>query len=179
MHDPTIPAARQQQPPAARDTVLDLVIADRLAAELAAIREAEPRTDTKAGNLQQLCSGLLLAGLALLGSGTMPAPAAALGWAAAGLLGGAIVLLSAATRPNLRGNFGFVRWAQLPNDHALITAIAAEAGPGVAHTGKARQVRWLSRSLHGKFTRIRAAHTLFTAALAVAALAAALTAIGR
>jgi len=180
-HDPiaTIPASPQL------DALLDerdrILIDARLDAELAAVRAAEPRADTKAGNLQSLCSGLLLAGLALLSSGKLSGPAAAVGWPAAGLLGVAVVLSSAATRPNLGGNFGFVRWARISSDQDLIAAVAGEpdADSIGGCTRRARQLRWLSRSLYGKFARIRTAQSLLVAALAVAALAAALTAMAR
>jgi hypothetical protein len=176
----TIPASPQlEQLLDERDTILTGV-ADRLGAELAAVRATEPRADTKAGQLQQLCSGLLLAGLALLSSGRLPGPAAVAGWAAAGLLIAAVALLSTATRPNLgRGDFGFVRWARLADDQDLIADVAGDTDPDVDCVRQARQLRWLSRSLYGKFCRIRTAQTLFVTALAAAALAAALTAIGR
>jgi hypothetical protein len=175
----TIPASPEL------DALLDerdsILIAARLDAELAAVRAAEPRADTKAGQLQQLCSGLLLAGLALLSSGKLSGPAAAFGWAGAALLGAAVVLLTAAVRPNLAGNFGFVRWARLRGDQELLDSVAGEtsAEGGDCTARQARQLRWLSRSLYGKFSRIRAAQTLLVAALAVAALAAAITATGR
>jgi Family of unknown function (DUF5706) len=175
----TIPASLQlEQPPGERDTLLTGV-AGRLADELAAVRATEPRADTKAGQLQQLCSGLLLAGLALLSSGRLPGPAALCGWTAAGLLIAAVTLLSVATRPNLRGHFGFVRWARLADDQDLIAALAGETDPDADRARQAQQLRWLSRSLYGKFCRIRTAQTLFVTALAAAAIAAALTATGR
>lgn len=163
------------------DALLDerdhILLGARLNAELAAVRAAEPRADTKAGNLQSLCSGLLLAGLALLSTGRLPGPAAAAGWAAAALLGLAVALLSAASRPNLGANFGFVRWARTPGEQELLDAVAAESDTDCA--ARAGQLLWLSRSLHGKFTRIRTAQSLLVTALAVAAVAAALTALGR
>lgn len=175
----TIPASPQL------DALLDerdsILIGVRLDAELAAVRAAEPRADTKAGNLQSLCSGLLLAGLALLSAGRLPGPAVVAGWVAAMLLGVAVALLSAAVRPNLAGNFGFVRWARLGGDQELLDAVAGETSTdgGDCTARQARQLRWLSRSLYGKFARIRAAQSLLVTALAVAALAAALTATGR
>lgn len=156
----------------------DILTTARLDTELQALRAAEPRVDTKAGNLQQLCSGLLIAGLALLGSGKLPGPAAAAGWAAAGLLGAAVVMLSLAIRPNLRGNFGFVRWAAATSDRQLLADLAAEPADSDC-VRQAGQLRFLSQSLLGKFSRVRTAQTLLMTALAVAALAAALAAMGR
>lgn len=175
----TIPASLQL------DALLDerdsILAGARLQAEITAVRAAEPRAETKAGNLQSLCSGLLLAGLALLSAGRLPGPAAAAGWVAAVLLGAAVALLSAAARPNLGGDFGFVRWARTVSDQDLLDAVAdaPDADSSDDHARQARQLRWLSRSLYGKFARIRAAQSLLVTALAVAALAAALTATGR
>lgn len=174
----TIPASPQL------DALLDerdnILAGARLQAETAAVRAAEPRADTKAGNLQSLCSGLLLAGLALLSSGKLTGPAAAAGWAAAALLGVAVALLSAAARPNLGGDFGFVRWARTASDQDLLDTVADElAVDSGGLTRHARQLRWLSRSLYGKFARIRTAQSLLVSALVLAAVAAALTALGR
>ncbi|WP_433732552.1 Pycsar system effector family protein (plasmid) [Actinoplanes sp. CA-051413] len=161
-----------------RDSIL---AGARLDAELHSVRAAEPRADTKAGNLQSLCSGLLLAGLALLSTGRLPGPAGAAGWVAAVLLGVAVALLTAAARPNLGGDFGFVRWARTASDQDLLDAVANEpaADSSGELTRQAHQLRWLSRSLYGKFARIRTAQSLLVTALVLAALAAALTALGR
>lgn len=176
----TIPASPEL------DALLDerdsILIAARLDAELASVRAAEPRADTKAGNLQSLCSGLLLAGLALLSSGKLTGPATTAGWIAAALLGVAVALLTAAARPNLgNSTFGFVRWARMANDQDLLDAVTDEpAADSIDElTQQARQLRWLSRSLHTKFSRIRTAQSLLVTALTVAAIAAALTAMGR
>jgi hypothetical protein len=165
---PTMDELQQQ-----RDHIL---ISARLTAETQQLRATEPRADTKAGQLQQLCSGLLLAGLALLSTGKLPGPAAACGATAAGLLIIAVVLLSAATRPHLGGNFGFVRWARTGTDRDVLDALAATSGTDDGQLEQARQLRWLSRSLYAKFARIRLAQTLLVAAFALAAAAAALTA---
>jgi len=183
MHDPqnNVIAINPAPPLQAQLDDHDSVLISRLDAEIAAVRAAEPRTDTKAGGLQQLCSGLLLAGLALLSSGKLHGPAAAAGWTAAGLLLAAVVLLSIAGRPNLGGNFGFVRWARMRDDQDLLDAISAETDTDITADclRRAGQVRWLSRSVHSKFARIRTAQSLLVAALMVAAAAAALTALGR
>jgi hypothetical protein len=184
MHDPTkqlaeaIPASPQiDKLLAERD---DILLGVRLDAETQAVRGAEPRVDTKAGNLLSLCSGLLVAGLALLGAGKLHGTAAVAGWAAAALLGAAVVLLSIALRPNLGGNFGFVRWARLASDEQLLAIVADDPDClGNDHLRQARQLRWLSQSLLAKFSRVRAAQTLLVFALAVAGLAAALAALGR
>ena len=159
----------------------DEVLAVRLTAEIDTVRAMEPRADTKADSLLRLCLGLLAAGLALLGSGKLPGPAAVAGWVAAALLGIAVVLLTTALRPDLgAAGFGFVHWARLSRPEEVAAAVAEQATDG--DTGYARQAQeltWRSRSVLAKFTRIRTAQTLLVTALAVAVTAAALSALGR
>ncbi|RZU46547.1 hypothetical protein EV385_6621 [Krasilnikovia cinnamomea] len=154
-----------------RDTIL---IGGRLHTETSTVRAIETRVDTKAGNFLNLASGLLIAGLALLGGGKLPGPAAAVGWAAAAAVGVAVLLLTAALRPNLGGDFGFVRWAATTGGQDLLDDLAQEPdGTGsAALTEQARQLRWLSQSLHTKFVRIRRAQTLLVVGLTAAATAA-------
>ncbi|OJF14493.1 hypothetical protein BG844_09550 [Couchioplanes caeruleus subsp. caeruleus] len=142
-------------------------MAVRLDTETATVRGIEARVDTKAGTLMALTSGLLVAGLALLGAGKLPGPAALVGWIAAGLLGAAVVLLSAAVRPNLGGSHGFVRWAFAASGRDVLAALSVEQqSPSHIHLAGAEQLHWLSRSLHRKFARIRTAQTLLAAVLA-------------
>ena len=159
----------------------DILLVNRLTTEIQTVRAVEPRADTKAGNLLSLCSALLLAGLALLGSGKLPGPAATAGWIAVVLLGAAVVLLTTALRPNVSGGgFGFVHWAQLNSTEEVIAAIAEQAADTeIGTTRQVRELTWLSRSLLAKFHRIRTAQTLLVAALAAAAIAGALSALGR
>jgi hypothetical protein len=89
-----------------RDDVLAEI---RIHDEIIAVRADQPRADAQATALLGVTSGLLLAGLALLGAGKVHGPAAGFGWTAAGLLAGAVLLLSAAIKPRLGGGFGFVR----------------------------------------------------------------------
>ena len=158
-----------------------VVLTLRLDAETATLRMLEPRVDTTAGTLLSLSSGLLVAALALLGTGKLPAAAAVAVGIAALLLGAAVVALTAALRPNVGGSFGFVRWARIGSDSQLVAELAA--APVVDSlagcTERARQLRWLSASLLAKFSRLRAAQSLLIAALAVGAVAAVLSAIGR
>lgn len=181
MHDSTLKPAEAIPASAQMEHLLaecDGILLDtQLDAETKAVRAGEPRVDEKAGNLLQLCSGLLLAGLALLAAGKLPGLAAVAGWSAAGLLGGAVVLLSSAIRPNLNGDFGFVRWARLATDEELIAALISD--DACSRRGRVRRLRWLSRAQRTKFRRVRTAHTLLVAAVAVAAIAAGLTALGR
>jgi hypothetical protein len=147
----------------------------QLDAEITALRADQPRADTKAGSLLQLTTALFAAGLALVLSGRLHIPAGVRGWVLA-LLGvamvlllAAIVLLTMALRPNLGGDFGFVRWARATGDQQVLDAVAADSTGDC--TRKVRQLRSLSTALCTKFTRIRAAQTLLVLALAVAAAA--------
>ncbi|WP_430787069.1 Pycsar system effector family protein [Actinoplanes sp. G11-F43] len=158
-----------------------VVLTLRLDAETATLRMLEPRVDTKAGTLLSLSSGLLVAALTLLGTGKLPAAAAATVGIAALLLGAAVLALTAALRPNVGASFGFVRWARIGSDTQLVAELAA--APVVDSlagcTERAAQLRWLSASLLGKFSRLRTAQSLLVAALAVGMVAAVLSAIGR
>jgi hypothetical protein len=153
-----------------------ILITARLNAETQLLRATEPRADTKAGNFLSLASGLLVAGLALLGTGRLHGPGAVCGWTAVGLVGAVVLLLSAALRPNLGAtDFGFVRWARTRSDREVLDALAAGAAGSGDCTEQARQLRWLSRSLYVKFARIRLAQSLLVAAFILAAAVAALT----
>jgi hypothetical protein len=158
-----------------------VVLTSRLDAETATLRTLEPRVDAKAGTMLSLSSGLLVAALALLGTGKLPAAASAAVGLAALLLGAAVVALTAALRPNIGGSFGFVRWARIGSDTQLVAELAA--APVVDSiagcTERARQLRWLSASLLVKFSRLRTAQSMLVAALAVGMVAAVLSAIGR
>lgn len=155
-------------------------LAVRLDAETATVRGIEARVDTKAGTLLALTSGLLVAGLALLGAGKLPGLAALVGWIAVALLGTAVVLLTAAVRPNLGGTHGFVRWAFAAGGRDVLAALSVEQqSSSRTQLACAEQLHWLSRSVHRKFRRIRTAQSLLVAALAVAGLAAGLAALGR
>jgi ADP-ribose pyrophosphatase len=179
--DPAIVATAApatQQPDVMTETEADDVLVDvALADELAGLRAIEPRADTKAGQLLSLTSGLLVAGMAAFFSGKLTSLTAVAGAGLAqALLLTAAVLLTAAMRPQLGGNFGFPRWARAASDAEVLAALAAARATNAGKTG---QLRWLSRSLHRKFTRIRSAHTLIVAALIIAAITAALAMAGR
>jgi hypothetical protein len=193
MHDP---ARHNENSPPSRETFAlnpspalnqlvdesdSILLGVRLDTETATVRAIESRVDAKAGAFLSLASGLLLAGLALLAAGRLHGPAAVAGWTAAATVGAAVLLLTTALRPNLTGNFGFVRWAGTRTGQDLLDALAAEQDATSEQTcaERAGQLRWLSRSVHTKFSRIRTAQTLLVAGLATAAAAAALTALGR
>ena len=144
--------------------------------ELATVRALEPRADTKARDLLSLTSALPVAGMAAMFSGKLSAAAAVGAGLAATLLLTAAVLLTAATRPALGGDFGFVRWAKASGDWAVLDDLSADTDRRLARAG---QLRWLSRSLRTRFARIRIAQTLIVAALFTGAIAAVLVLIGR
>jgi ADP-ribose pyrophosphatase YjhB (NUDIX family) len=175
--DPAITATAEPTSPEPEPEALALDVDVALADEITGVRAIEPRADAKAGQLLSLTSGLLVAGTAALFSGKLTAAAAAGAGLAELLLLTAAILLTAAMRPALGGDFGFPRWAKTADAGEILTALAATRADSA--TGRARQLRWLSRSLHRKFRRIRIAQTLVVAALAVAALAAIATVAGR
>lgn len=193
MHDPArhnenSPASQEKfalNPSPALDRLVDesdtILLGVRLDTETATVRAIESRVDAKAGAFLSLASGLLLAGLALLAAGRLHGPAAIAGWAAAATVGAAVLLLTAALRPNLAHPSGFVRWSATRTGKDLLDVLAAEQDETSeqACADRAGQLRWLSRSVHTKFSRIRTAQTLLVAGLAIAAAAAALTALGR
>lgn len=159
--------------PETGDVMVDVALAD----EIAGVRTLEPRADAKAGQLLSLTSGLLVAGTAALFSGKLTGLAVVGAGLAELLLLAAAILLTAAMRPALGGDFGFPRWARTADAGEILTALASARTTG--GTGRAQQLLWLSKSLHRKFTRIRTAQTLTVAALAVAAITALLTVAGR
>lgn len=167
----TAPAAPTEPKPETGDVMVDVALAD----EIAGVRTLEPRADAKAGQLLQLTSGLLVAGTAALFSGKLTGLAAIGAGLAELLLLTAAILLTAAMRPSLGGDFGFPRWARTRNASEILTALASSRTTG--GTGRAQQLRWLSKSLHRKFGRIRLAQTLVVTALTVAAASAIITAV--
>lgn len=157
----------------------DLILAGiALDEQIAAARAAEPRVDTKGGHLQSLAAGLALAGLALLAPGKLPPAATALAWLAVAVDGTALAVVTFALRPRLDGDHGFPLWARTaPAD--MIDALQQRHGADAGCTDKIRCLHWLSRTLVAKFRRLIWAQNLILAALAVAATAAALAAMGR
>jgi hypothetical protein len=166
------------QQPGALDEVL---LAARLEDELRVLRLAEPRADAKANSLLSLASALLVAALAVVGSGKLPGLATAAAATGAGLLAAAVLLLTLALRPTLGGNFGFPRWARTVSNAEVLDALAGAPAPGsrAALIEQARQLRLLSIPLHRKFGRMATAHTLTGLALAAGVVTAALSALGR
>ena len=176
-HHPETPAPVPAVDPLVDEA--DLILAGiALDEEIAAARAAEPRVDTKGGHLQSLAAGLALAGLALLAPGKLPPAATALAWLAVAVDGAALAVVTFALRPRLDGGHGFPRWARTaPAD--MITVLQQRQGHDAGCADKTRRLHWLSRTLVAKFRRLIWAQNLIIAALAIAAAAAALAAMGR
>ena len=146
----------------------------RLDDELTTVRAELARVDAKTSTLLGLAGVLLGGGLAVLGSAShrLPVAAAVPAWTAAAAVGAAVVLLAVAVRPNLRGNFGFVRWCRSANAQALLAELTAETAADPL-AGRAGQLRWLSVALLTKYTAVRRAVTLLVAGLGGGVVAAA------
>lgn len=142
--------------------------------ELGKARAELLRVDTKANTLLALAGVLLGGGLAALaGADHLSVAVTVTAWTGAVLLGGAVILLGAAVRPDLRGSHGFVRWAHRDAPD-LLTDLD---GRDPLHTG-AQELHAFSRLLLHKYTLIRRSVTLIVAGLVVAAVAAALATVG-
>lgn len=142
--------------------------------ELGKARAELLRVDTKANTLLALAGVLLGGGLAALaGADHLSVAVTVTAWTGAVLLGGAVILLGAAVRPDLRGSHGFVRWAHRDAPD-LLTDLD---GRDPLHTG-AQELHAFSRLLLRKYTLIRRSVTLIVAGLVVAAVAAALATVG-
>ena len=146
----------------------------RLDGELRAVRAELLRVDTKANSLLALAGVLLGASVAVLvSSRNLPAAAAAVAWVAVGAVIAAVVLLAHAMRPNLSGDFGFVRWARMAGGRQLLDDLAATDRTGDPLLTRADELRWLARALLDKYVAVRHAVHLLVAGLTLAAIAAA------
>lgn len=142
----------------------------RLAAEVATTRAELSRMDAKTNTLLAVCGILLGAAVTVLGKAGMPGPAATAGWAAAAAVAVALVLLLLAVRPNLTGNFGFVRWATAGSGQGVLDAIDAT----LDNRDRADELHRLAVLLHGKYRTVRHAATLLIGGLGLGAVTAAL-----
>jgi hypothetical protein len=147
----------------------------RLDAETATVRGELLRVDAKANSLLAIAGVLLAGGLTVLGSGKLPAPAAVIGWVAVTVVGAAVVLLAAAIRPNLGGDFGFVCWARMSGGRQVLDDLIGERSTVNPLERMAGDLHWLSRALHGKYVAIRRSVTLLVAGLGIGAAAAAVS----
>lgn len=142
--------------------------------EIASAQAQIGRADTKASILTGLALAALTGGTALAHSLHLHGLAVAGAVLALAFDAAALVLLGTAIRPDLRGYYGFVRWADQPTvtdlHHALLDSDPSD--DGLCHL-------WLiCRSAERKYRRIRLAVDLLAAALATAGLTAILSALG-
>jgi hypothetical protein len=143
-------------------------------AGLPSVRAGLERVDAKANPLLAFAGVLLGAGLTVLGTGKLTGPAVIAGWVVVLLIGAAVVLLAAAVRPQLGGDFGFCRWARAAGGRELLDELTADTATDPLLDDTA-ELHWLSRALRTKYSQVRYAVHLTVAGLATAALAAALT----
>ena len=147
----------------------------RITGELVTVRGELVRVDAKSNTLLAVCGIMLGAAVTFLGAKSdLPAAAAAVGWAAAAAVAVALVLLLLTVKPNLSGDFGFMRWAAASSGQDVLDAIAGDARPADADLDRADELHRLSVLLHGKYLAIRHACTLLVAGLAAGALTAVL-----
>jgi hypothetical protein len=134
------------------------------------------RVDTKASILFGLALAALVGGVSIAAKVQLHGLAVVGAAVTAGLIGVALLLLGAAVRPALGGNYGFVRWASAPSVRDLrveLHTVRAECG-----TGDVGQLWLLARTARRKYRRVRLAVDLLGAALAAAALTAVLSGLG-
>jgi hypothetical protein len=112
----------------------------------------------------------------LTGRPHLPGAAQTLGWAATGLLAAAVLLLTRAVRPNLRGRHGFMAWAD--TDPAHLPAVLRDTA-AITSAGDAHRLVALSRLARTKFRLIRGGVDLLAAAVIVLTAAAATGAVTR
>jgi hypothetical protein len=143
----------------------------RLAAELATVRAELVRVDAKTNTLFTVCGVLLAGGITVIGK--LPPDAAAAGWLATALVAAAVVLLLFAARPNLRGAFGFMVWAELRDGQGVLDALRRDGA--TAMDSDADALHHLAVMLRAKYRTVQRAGTLLIAGLNAAALAAVLT----
>ncbi|MEV0733416.1 hypothetical protein [Polymorphospora sp. NPDC050346] len=146
--------------------------ADTLAGEIATARTEMARVDPKAAGYLQVAGIMLGLGTAVLtGAGVTTSLSTAV-QISAGLTGAtvlaAITLLLLAGQPRLGGGYGFVAYASADNPGQLLAAFTdgdGDVGPA-SPIGRARELWWLSRAIHGKFRAIGWAGRLLLAGFA-------------
>lgn len=137
------------------------------------------RVDAKSSMLLATAGVLLGGGLAVLASGNthLPSLATPVAWTAIGIVALAVERLASACRPRLRGDFGFMHWAQRPADPNGMQLLAelAETDPTTRLQRRARELDVVSHALRAKYRSVRASVWLLMAGLGTAAAAAVLT----
>jgi hypothetical protein len=148
--------------------------------EMTAVQAQIGRADTKASILTGLALAALTGGTAIAGKAHLHGLAVAGAVLTACLIGAALVLLGAAIRPALGGNYGFVHWAAAPDAYTLRRDLQQLSHRFMDDASKAdaEHLRLMACSARCKYQRIRLAVDLLGAALATAAITAILTGLG-
>ena len=161
---PTQPTTAPTTPAAAPAPTLTSVALTDVQAQMG-------RVDTKAAMLLAGALTALAGGTAVLAKAHLPGAATTTGVTC--LIGSAVMLLITAVRPALRGNHGFMRWANATSPAALATDLTQVDTTDYDHTAL-----WnLSRFARRKFQLIRVAVDLIRLALLFAALTGLLAAL--
>lgn len=137
----------------------------RVETALGEVRAELLRVDGKASTLLALAGVALSVGLAVLGRTRLPLPALLAAGLTVALLGAGVVLLAAAVRPKLAGDFGFVRYANAGDVQTLLGELTGRA----ALVDRASELHWMSVAVYGKYRHVHRAVTLLLAGLATAA----------
>ena len=145
--------------------------------EMTVVQAQIGRADTKASILTGLSLAALTGGTAVASKAHLDGFAVTGAALTAGLIAAALILLGAAIRPALGGNYGFVRWAAAPDAHHLRKDLARKSADE-AQEADAAHLLLMARSARCKYQRIRLAVDLLGAAVATAALTAFLTGLG-
>lgn len=146
--------------------------------EFAEVQAQIGRADTKASILTGLSLAALTGGAAIASKTHLYGFALAAAVLGVGLIGAALVLLGLAVRPNLGGNFGFVRWAAPPDAETLHQQLQDRPCVDDEQKQSAQHLWLLARSARRKYERIRRAVDLLGAALVCAAVTALFTGLG-
>jgi hypothetical protein len=139
---------------------------------LADVQAQIARVDTKASILTGLAGIFLTGGTALADKARLNSAAVVFAVFTAVLIGAALVLLGAAIRPALGGNYGFERWAA-PTASDLHDDLSTLDYSGI----QAHQLWQLSWTVRRKYRRVRLAVDLLGCALATTAITAILSAL--
>jgi hypothetical protein len=160
-----------EQLPAGTSTAADRA---RIETDLATVRTELGRMDGKTNALLTVCGLLLGAAVTVLSQADLPVAAAVDGWIGVALAAAALQRLLFAVLPNLRGHFGFIRWAAAGSGQGVLDALASDqdgADPGLA---RASELHQLSKLLRGKYRAIRHASLLLIASVDAGAVTAVL-----
>lgn len=156
------------------DTTTEQASAAHLTEAITDVQAQMGRVDTKAAMLLAGAIAALSAGIAVIAKAHLSTAATIGAISTLILLGAAVALLFTAVRPALRGNHGFVRFAQTNPADLLVDLALTDSGRDLY---QANRLHSLSVSVLRKYRVVRAAVDLLRAALVNAALTALLAAL--